>query len=627
MNISFCSIKQLESQIVEASTAYYEGTAIMTDEEFDCRIEALKDLNPDSPMLKTGWGYIPKDRIVEHIGGEVGSLDKVQIADFRITDQVVVTPKYDGLTAVAYFKDGKYIKGVTRGDGKIGQDITSKVKWIIENTTKANLNDIHFTGTSIRGEIVVPQIYEDEVLALGYSNTRNFASGVMNTGDDDYELLKYLHFIPYTIRDSVLSKWDCYLFFVERGFFPIYAVLTGELINTVNPTADHSLVVRTLYKGWKEAYPIDGVVITKVDSIDIDADSYAVKFETEEAIATVDTVEWSTRSTGNIYPVVILKEPVKIHGASIQRLSGYNWKFISDNNIGHNALITITRANEVIPKILGVATPSSKVIWPTECPICGEATTVNGVHLSCNNPTCPSREINQVYAFLSRCNIDKGIGSATWDKYFEYFNVKNFFDFVINIKNWDKVPYVEYLSFLGNSMAKKVAEAILVIGEKIETISYEDILIAMNIPSLGTTHARTLGQYTFDYLKSQGISDVKNFGTNSAVGREVAQRIDKLILTVSILWPENNPTISLLPANISTKTEVCITGKLNYGTRDKFAKVIELYDFTAVDGVSKNTKYLICNSTSSSSKSKAAVKLGIPVISENDFITKFNIVL
>ena len=616
MNIPFHSVKQLESQIVVASTAYYEGIAIMTDEEFDCMIKALKDCNPNSSILKTGWGYVPKDRIVEHIGSEVGSLDKIQIANYIDRKTVIATPKYDGLTAVVYFEDGKYAKGVTRGDGKLGQDISSKLKWIIENTTEANLDDIVFDGTSIRGEVVVPLVYESDVLSLGYSNTRNFAAGVMNTKEDDYELLRYLHFVPYTIRDSKLSKWQCYEFFYEKNL--ITPCQVGLIENILDSES-----LRLVYNKWREIYPIDGIVLTKEFSEDIDNDSYAVKFETEEKPAVVDTVEWSTRSTGAVIPVVILKEPIKIHGANIQRLSGYNWKYITDNKIGHDAEIIITRANEVIPKILNVTKPSSTVVWPHECPVCGSPTSVQSVHLICENPLCPSVQINQVHAFLTRCDIDKGIGQTTWDKYFEHFSVGNFFDFVNSVRNYD--GNIQHLEFLGDSMSKKVAQAITVIGNKIKNITYEDILVSMNIPGLGTTHAKTLGQYTFQELKDKSISENNNLGTNVTVGREISNRIDDLIMLVNILWPTNPPTITV-PINI-TGIEVCITGKLEYGTRDKFAKAIESYGFISVDGVNKNTKYLICNSTSSSSKSKTASKLGVPVISEQAFLDHFNIVL
>jgi len=148
------NIEDLESQILYYATKYYNGEPEITDEQFDALVDRLRELKPDSSILKTGWGFEVFEDKVKHKYSHIGSLDKCksfnEIPDMFKNKTVYISPKLDGLSAVAYYKDGVLVKGVTRGNGEIGKDITDKLYRILGG----KIHDSHFTG-AVRGELII----------------------------------------------------------------------------------------------------------------------------------------------------------------------------------------------------------------------------------------------------------------------------------------------------------------------------------------------------------------------------------------------------------------------------------------------------------------------------------------
>lgn len=612
----------LELRIIAAATAYYEGNEIMTDDAFDLLIEKQKATDKNSPVLQVGWGYVPESREVAHVGQKVGSLSKIQFSEMAEWDETseffTVQPKFDGASVVVYFVNHEIHRAATRGDGKIGRDVTAKMKILMP----AMVDPSKFPYDSIRGEVVVPRKYEETVLKIPkddgtfYTTTRGFASGVLGQLETRPELLCYLEFVPYTIRNTTLTKSAMFAVLYQQGLIPNSSHWT-DLMNTKEE-------VGQFYEYWNKVYPIDGVVISPRLSLNPEVDSYSVKFATEEVEGTVLHIEWNTGSTGELIPVIVLLKPVLCCGAMLGRMTGHYAGWIAQRGIDTGAVITLTRANEVIPKITGVITPSTTML-PGSCPTCGADTEMfNYAFLMCTNDFCPAKTMEQAYKLVETAKIDKGIGKDTWFRFFDLAGVKNFSDFVGYLRNLneggerDERPIDWFGKVKG---AQIVDNALPAVWKKVQEITYADILFCMNIPDLGRTHAERLGIYTFLELKDIGICADLNFGTTVTIGGRVAEKIMELISMVTDLH--------LYPGRHDEPdgTEVCVTGKLEYGTREAFAAEILKFGFINKKTITKNTKFLICNENKASSKTKAAEKNGTEVVTEEQFLNMHNIKL
>lgn len=606
----------LELRILDAAKAYYEGEEVMPDPKFDAMVEEQRSINPDSQVLKVGWGYAPADRAVAHIGQKVGSLAKVQFTELvdTVTD-FILEPKFDGASVVTYFVKGEVYRAVTRGDGSIGKDVTGKIKYLLRG-----VRDFHYH--SIRGEVVVPRRFEEIVLQIPkedgkpYTTTRGFAAGVLNQLEVRPELLQYLEYVPYTIREMDMSK--------DNMFSTLY--YSGLIPNNYNWTlkTNSRTAVNDFYEVWNKIYPIDGVVVSPKDSMNPEVDSYSVKFATPDVIGKVLKLKWSTGSTGAIIPVIVLVEPVLCCGAMLGQMTGHYASWCIGQGIDTGAVITLTRANEVIPKLTGVITPSD-VMVPANCPTCGAETKLQHEgHLYCTNEFCPAKTMEQAYKLVETAQIDKGIGKDTWFRFFELAEINNFRDFVNYLRDIHEYGKTEErpLEWFGKVKgAQIVHNALPAIWKKVEEITFADVLYCMNIPDLGRTYAERLGIYTFLELKDRGICAELNFGTNVNVGAKVQERILEMIGMLADLH--------LYPArfDIPEGVEICITGSLAYGTRDAFAAALLKRGFINQKTVTKNVKFLICNEDKASSKTRAAEKNKVEIVTETQFLNMHNITL
>ena len=192
-------IKDLESQISYYATKYYNGEPEISDEQFDMLVEKLRMLNPNSSVLKTGWGFEVNGDKVKHKYSHIGSLDKTKTYEEipnRFKDKTVfISPKLDGLSAVVYYENGKLVKAITRGNGEYGKDITDKLRLIVG----PSIQDNKFTG-AVRGELIINDTNWN-ILQSKYKDLiapRNFAAGIINRKEID-EDIKYIDLVVYKI--------------------------------------------------------------------------------------------------------------------------------------------------------------------------------------------------------------------------------------------------------------------------------------------------------------------------------------------------------------------------------------------------------------------------------------------
>lgn len=352
----------LESEIKKCSQSYYEGKEEISDNEFDELIDLLRKMDPESEVLKlVGWGFdidsVSGDK-VKHKYQLVGSLEKArevsQISKSIISNEYILSAKLDGLSGVAYYTDGKLVKAVTRGDGKIGIDVTDKFKVI----SKSDLRGSNFSG-AIRGEFVIRNKDWEKIRESNpdAKSIRNYAAGIINRNEvsDD---LNYLSFVPY----NVVGAEDDYSLITDM--YSVFEWLSGRFDECV-PHSHYMCNIPDIssleryYEMFKEEFPIDGLVVTNMfprydqGSKAVIYDQMAFKFQSERKYAKVLGIKWNLTRTNRLVPVVQI-EPTELAGATINNAAGFNAKYIYENRIKEGVTIEVTRSGEVIPHIVGV---------------------------------------------------------------------------------------------------------------------------------------------------------------------------------------------------------------------------------------------------------------------------------
>lgn len=375
-------IMKLESDIPKYAKAYYEGSALISDAEFDRLVDRLRELKPDSVILHTpGWGYVQTGTKVKHKYQIVKSLDKCrtwdEIPDRFKNKDIALSPKLDGLTGVFYYEKGKLVRAITRGNGQEGKDITDKARIIVGNEIK----DKNFTG-GVRGELEIPntnwEIIKDKYPEA--KNARNLCAGWINSKEYDPEEIKLIHFITYKVTGQERSKKLEYMFFDmldvegvnvrcyndEPTKFDVIDWLSYNFEDTIpkvevrdfNLSSFNNNFMERVFSKFKEEldYELDGIVISDFD-VKYDRKSYsyiydecAFKFAAESVDVKVTDIIWNLTRTQRLVPIVQF-EPVFLSGAVLQNATGHNAKFILDNGIKVGSTIEICRSNEVIPYI------------------------------------------------------------------------------------------------------------------------------------------------------------------------------------------------------------------------------------------------------------------------------------
>lgn len=363
------NLSNIENIIKDNAKEYYTtGKQKISDESFDALVNKVKKEKPDSEVLTTGWGYNvdSNNNKVKHKYNFIGSLDKVKtkediekfLSKRNYTQSIYASIKLDGLSVILYYIDGCLERAVTRGNGIEGIDITDKVKIINPNFINLRTKEINydFTG-AIRGEIIMLQSDFNEYVKKypEAKNPRNSAAGIINSIDNT-EDLKYLSIFVYTIVANENNR-NYYTPYV----IDCYKMLEQCFDSYVVPYQKFSVSTEiNVYKNFMDKYnnfPCDGVVIS-YPVIDNDKGVYryyqiALKFQDEVVVTTVKHIEW-TMSKNQIYIPVVVFEPVELEGTTVQRASGYNAKFIEENNIHTGSIISVKKANKIIPKIVEV---------------------------------------------------------------------------------------------------------------------------------------------------------------------------------------------------------------------------------------------------------------------------------
>lgn len=669
---------ELERKIRESSQKYYtDGTSDMTDAEFDSALAELKEIDPTSSLVNSvGHGYsvdqdttygqkkkhkygvagsLPKCHNWKEISGVLKeSLEKAEAADWlnditaRMKNSLTLSLKLDGLSCVLYYKKGKLVEALTRGDGTTGIVITDKVIRFLPDTSRDFTLNKHletpctFTG-AIRGEIIMPIDVYDEYKEENSDakNARNVAAGLINAKTISPWVSK-LALIPYNVVGYEKSE-DIYdgvtydFHYIEDHFsfisnFFSYPYQTPHQTVFSLPKTDEGLVdaLSKLFDSAKEFIKSDGIVINH-PCCTIDENGYvqpvdaqAFKFKSSTANATVEEVEWSLTKTRYLMPRVRIA-PVELEDTIVQYCTGYNAQYIRDNKIGPGAIVEVEKRGDIVPNINKVLQPGVTYI-PSNCPDCGQKLVWNGVHLQCVNEDCSNAAIQDLNIWIE--NI------APVEGFKEKLRVKMLSDiFGERLTIEDVMSAKDMTIQFGRSGHKKLLSDMFYQLYHRKDIPLSSALKALNIPRLGDKTADKFAQYPViihDILSNlrvgvgqPTIDKLKEY-TEIAIGKANADSIfnnlDKfrrmMLIEDRIQWD----VISQDKAE--SRGKVAITGKLSV-KRSDFEKELKAAGFTVSD-ISKSTDFLITDDpTSASSKNKKADQWGIVKITEAEFRKKY----
>lgn len=633
-------IKELVEQLNQASEAYYKyDKPIISDKEYDMLMDELSSLETstnfilaNSPTQKV-QGYILEGlNKIEHSKPMLSAAktkDPNEIKKFIGNNHFYCSYKLDGLTMVVRYKNGQFVQAITRGTGLIGEDVTEQAKFI------SNLPMVipYKNDLELRGECVISweQFHKvNSTLEEQYSHPRNLAAGTLRNFDTSIVKSRKLSYIVfecvsdlYDEDDLFDSKWD------ELGYLDHLGFETVERCHGKVDDCIEEMPPETY------SYPVDGLIFEYCmkeysKSLASTAHHEGCRMAFKWADSTYETtlldVEWNTTRTGLISPVAIFEE-VDLDGALTTRATLHNLSIIKQLELGIGDTITVYRSNMVIPKIDDNLTRSNTLIMPDKCSCCGTNTVIkntdNSQVLMCPNPDCSAKKIAQFTHFVSRkcMNID-GLSEKTLETLISHGFIRNFRDIYYLSDHKNTLIYLD-------GFGKKSVEKLLKSIEESRTVKLENFICALGIPNIGLSAAKTIASYCdgdWDkfYLLVERTRDwtfLDDFG--KVMSDCLNTYLDENFVNMEYLAREMNFVVpekqQVTESPFAGKTLV-VTGKLNHFTRDSINEKIASLGAKTAGSVSKKTDYLITNEASGSSKYKKAVELGVPVISEDEFL-------
>ena len=651
-------IEELVELLNQAGKAYYEaGQEIISNLEYDKAYDELVRLEEEtgivlsaSPTQNVGYSVataLPKE---EHASPML-SLDKTKsvetLQSFLGEQKGILSWKLDGLTVVMTYEKGEFVKAVTRGNGRIGEIVTENAKRFRNLPLR-----IPFKGRLVlRGEALIR--YSDfakineEIPEEGakYKNPRNLCSGSVRQLDPKITWERRVYFFPFTLvsveegedgasRESgglpdFHNSHEAEFEFLEQQGFQVVgrrAVNKEELPGAVS---DFSEQVK------KNDFPSDGLVLLMDDisygkslgtTAKFPRNALAFKWEDEEEKTILREVEWSPSRTGLINPVAIF-DPVELEGTVVSRASLHNISYLEDLKLGIGDEITVYKANMIIPQIGENLTKSGQLPIPEHCPACHEETKIvqdkEAKMLYCENPHCPAKRIKQFALFVSRDALNiEGLSEMTLEKFIGKGFIQELPDLFSLKEHKEEIIAME-------GFGQKSYDKLIENAEKARETSLARLLYGLGIGGIGASNARVLSEAFHEdaeALSRAELSEVVSIkGIGPILGESIVRyfkeeencRLFRKLLSILHLHKEERAENAFLSGKVFV-----ITGSLNhFQNRKELEEEIRKAGASTASSISKNTSYLINNDkNSTSSKNKKAQELGIPILSEEDFL-------
>lgn len=661
-------IIQLTQELIEHNQRYYiEDQPIISDYEFDQLLKELSLLeqayphlaDPNSPTKRVGGG-VTKDFLTKTHRYPMFSLDNsYSLEDIkewigRIQKRLDQDPtvsgaelsyccelKYDGASVSITYKNGELIEAITRGDGNQGDDITTNVRTI--KTVPLKLKAPFPEDFDIRGEVILARNafnqLNDKRRADGlpeFMNPRNTASGSLKLQDSSEVSKRGLDCFLYgVVSENQLynSQYELLQKTRSMGFFvPNHSALCHS-IEEIEAFITH----------WDEKrkeldYEIDGIVI-KVDRIDLQEKlgftaksprwAIAFKFQAEEVMTELNSVDFQVGRTGAVTPVANLT-PVLLGGTIVKRASLHNADQIEKLDLYYGDTVTVEKGGEIIPKITGVKKElrkgnSAKVSFTKTCPECGsilERPEGEAAYYCLNHTGCAPQVIGRIQHFASRKAMDiDGIGDETIAQLVNEGVISDIADLY-------QLEYNRLITL--DRMADTSVRNLLEGVEKSKSKPFEKVLFGLGIRMVGETVAKKLVK-SFPTIEKLFSADLEALSEIPDIGLKIAESViafrtnEKNIALVDRLRSSGLQLEKVIDSSVQTQSvftdkKVVVSGVFTSFSREELKSKLERLGAVNQSSISSKTDYVIAGENMGPSKLQKAASLGIPILSESDFL-------
>ena len=645
---------------------------IISDAQFDKLLVELREIEasfpelitPDSPTQRVGTLPSSKFEKVAHpvqvlsLANAFNENDLVAWQE-RITKidpavnmaEFVVEPKIDGLTVVLHYENGIFVKGATRGNGEIGEDITNNIRTIRSIPLKIPVGNQNLNipeNLVIRGEVFISisdfEKLNEKLNESGekiYLNPRNTAAGSLRQLDPKITALRPLRLYAYTILNSngeiPPTQWEVLEYLKALGF-PVseYSKKCDSFDEVINESRKWVALRDQLN------FEVDGIVI-KINDLVLDKKlgfvgkdprgSIALKFPAREEVTRLIDIGINVGRTGVLTPYAIL-EPVEIGGVIVRQATLHNFDFIVEKDIKIGDQVFVKRAGDVIPYVIGPVTEvrngtEKQFEFPTQCPTCGNPVQkVEGeVAWYCVNAACPAQLVRNIEYFVSRSAMDiVGMGIKIVEQLVAEKMLTDIAD-IYSLKMDDLIN----LEGFAQKKAENLIEAIATSKNR----PLSKLITALGIKGVGEVLASALTK-VFHNLDELANASFENLTSIEGIGPNIAEQIidwfsqdrNKIVLQklkAAGIWPQVviSEKISEEELPLSDKVLV-VTGTLEHFSRNEIKDTIEKFGGKTSSSVSKNTDYVLVGDNPGSKYDKA-VELGIKILNEKQFLEMVNL--
>ncbi|OJF77603.1 MAG: DNA ligase (NAD(+)) LigA [Treponema sp. CETP13] len=636
-------ISELEKRILKYQKSYYTGNGdVIPDAEFDEMWDELAELDPSNIIFTKVGSDIEESykdsplntgnfKKVQHIIPMGSQAKAAGPENFRAWankmpfDEFLVEYKLDGASIELQYQDGVFVKAITRGDGKIGDDITSNVTKMSGFSKQLSLP---FTG-GVRGEVIMPHDIHDTFFS-DKANCRNAANGLMKRKDGvGSEYLKVICYDVWLKNSAQTQDNTDTVFFADEE--QKIKWLTHENFETVKLKICHGAQEVIDYRAQVMElrdtlnYDIDGLVI-KGRALDFKDASrarpekqIAFKFSLEEAVSVLRDVEWS--ENGATYTPVAIFDPVQLNGTTVQRASLANPDTMRALNVKIGNHIVITKRGEIIPKVETVVktnthTVLSEIAFPKVCSTCNTRLIDDGTRLFCPNSLCPKRIHHRIEKWVSVLDI-RDFGLTLIRRLYEMNRIKSIYDIYTLTKN-----EISNLAGLGEKSADKIINSIQ--GRR--SVTLEQFIAGFDIEGIGLTLAEKLIEAGFTTLQKILDATVDDLASINGFGNITAKTL------VDGLKENHSEMLRLINEDIiriiSRKSDgileglsFCFTGELVNFKRSEAQELVKSLGGSVKTTVVKGLSYLVTNTPESgTSKNIKARQLSVRVITEKEFL-------
>ena len=655
-------IYQLRDELHRHNYNYYVLNAPeITDQEFDFLMRELQDLeekhpecrDENSPTMRVGSDLNKNFQQVAHrypMLSLANTYSEAEVADFyeRVKKdlneefEVCCEMKFDGTSISLIYEDGKLVRAVTRGDGVKGDDVTDNVKTI--RTIPLVLHGDNYPQEfEIRGEILMPwEVFEqlnkeresrEESL---FANPRNAASGTLKLQNSSVVASRKLDAYLYNLLGESLP---CDGHYENMQVASTWGFKVSDIMRKCANLSDILEFIR-YWDVERKNLPVatDGIVL-KVNSFRQQRNlgntaksprwAIAYKFQAERACTRLNKVTYQVGRTGAVTPVANL-DPVQLAGTVVKRASLHNADIIEGLDLYVGDMVYVEKGGEIIPKIVGVDKDArfmigDKVKFITHCPECGSLLVRyegEAAHYCTNDTACPPQIKGKIKHFVSRkaMNIDS-LGAETIDQFYQEGLIATIADLYSL-----KAPEIARLERMGKKSALNILDGIRASKE----VSFERVLFALGIRLVGETTAKTLAKAfrTIDALKEATLEDLVQV---DEIGARIAQSVmqyfaDEKNLQVIERLREAGVQMQMEELDMSDFTDklagksIVISGVFTHHSRDEYKNLIEKNGGKNVGSISKKTSFILAGENMGPSKLEKAEKLGIPIVSEDEFL-------